>query len=144
MRLLSLQRYSTLEQANISVKIREKGCIRVFTNHKCISVIVRFVNCGAEYRTLINFCPMFTVFVTRTVGGSVLQKDFEELEGARAYFDRLLTEKPYDGVIVMLLKREGYSRNFLVDANVIPSPMKLVGKPTDTVDPDKVFDPRNR
>jgi hypothetical protein len=68
---------------------------------------------------------MFTVFVTRTVGGSVLQKDFEELETARAFFDRLLAEKPYEGVMVMLLEREGYARNFLMDANVIPSTMKL-------------------
>jgi hypothetical protein len=29
----------------------------------------------------------------------------------------------------MLLKREGYGRNFLVDANVIPSTMKLGTKP---------------
>lgn len=80
---------------------------------------------------------MFTVFVTRTVGGSVLQKDFEELDGAQAFFDRLLAEKPYDGVMVMLLKREGYSRNFLLDANVIPSTMKLVGKPADAAGPGK-------
>ncbi len=68
---------------------------------------------------------MFTVFVTRTVGSSVLQKDFEELEAARTFFDWLLAEKPYEGVMVMLLKREGYGRNFLVDANVIPSTLKL-------------------
>ena len=67
---------------------------------------------------------MFTVFVTRTVGGSVLQKDFEELEPAKAYFDLVLADKPYEGVIVMLLKREGYGRNFLLDANVIPSLIK--------------------
>jgi hypothetical protein len=73
---------------------------------------------------------MFTVFVTRTVGESVLQKDFEALEGARAFFDQLLVEKPYEGVMVMLLNREGYGRNFLVDANVIPSTMKLGTKPT--------------
>ena len=72
---------------------------------------------------------MFTVFVTRTVGGSVLQKDFEELEAARTFFDRMLAEKPYEGVMVMLLKREGYSRNFLVDANVIPSSLKLNAEP---------------
>lgn len=72
---------------------------------------------------------MFTVFVTRTVGGSVLQKDFEELEAARAFFDRLLAEKPYEGVMVMLLKREGYARNFLMDANVIPSTIKLGTRP---------------
>jgi hypothetical protein len=81
---------------------------------------------------------MFTVFVTRTVGVSVLQKDFEELEEARAFFDRMLAEKPYDGVIVMLLKREGYSRNFLMDANVIPSAMKIVGKPSDATGPEQV------
>ncbi len=68
---------------------------------------------------------MFTVFVTRTVGKSVLQKDFGELEAARNFFDRLLAEKPYEGVMVMLLKREGYGRNFLLDANVIPSTLKL-------------------
>jgi hypothetical protein len=49
---------------------------------------------------------MFTVFVTRTVGQRVLQKDFEELEAARTFFDRLPAQKPYDGVIVMLLKRK--------------------------------------
>ena len=87
---------------------------------------------------------MFTVFVTRTVGGSVLQKDFEELEAARAFFDRLLAEKPYDGVMVMLLKREGYSRNFLMDANVIPSTMQLVGKPSNTAGPETVTKPGNR
>ncbi len=68
---------------------------------------------------------MFTVFVTRTVGRSVLQKDFEELEGARTFFERLLAEKPYEGVMVMLLKRERYGPNFLMDANVIPSTLKL-------------------
>jgi hypothetical protein len=87
---------------------------------------------------------MFTVFVTRTVGGSVLQKDFEELEAARAFFDRLLAEKPYDGVMVMLLKREGYARNFLMDANVIPSTMKMGGKPPDAAGPEKVTGPGNR
>jgi hypothetical protein len=72
---------------------------------------------------------MFTVFVTRTVGRSVLQKDFEALEEARTFFDRLLTEKPYEGVMVMLLKRDGYGRNFLMDANVIPSTLKLNAEP---------------
>lgn len=86
---------------------------------------------------------MFTVFVTRTIGGSVLQKDFEELDAARAFFDRLLAEKPYDGVMVMLLKREGYSRNFLMDANVIPSTMKLGGKSSGTAGPEKVTGPGN-
>jgi hypothetical protein len=84
---------------------------------------------------------MFTVFVTRTVGGSVLQKDFEKLEAARAFFDQVLAEKPYDGVMVMLLKREGYSRNFLMDANVIPSTMKLSGKPSDAAGPEQVTGP---
>ena len=87
---------------------------------------------------------MFTVFVTRTVGGSVLQKDFEELEAARAFFDRLLAEKPYEGVIVMLMKREGYARNFLVDANVIPSTMKLGTRPSGPADLENAPGPGSR
>ncbi len=87
---------------------------------------------------------MFTVFVTRTVGGSVLQKDFEELEAARAFFDRVLAEKPYEGVMVMLLKREGYVRNFLMDANVISSTMKLGTKPGGPADLEKAPGPGSR
>ncbi|MBD0260354.1 MAG: hypothetical protein ICV83_31950 [Cytophagales bacterium] len=67
---------------------------------------------------------MYTVFVARTTGGMVTQKDFEEIEQARDYYDQLLEEKPYEGVMVMLLRKEGYFRSFLVDANVIPSSVK--------------------
>ncbi len=67
---------------------------------------------------------MYTVFVARTTGGMVVQKDFERMEQARDYYDQLLAEKPYEGVIVMLLRKEGYFRSFLVDANVIPSSIK--------------------
>ncbi len=96
---------------------------------KCIWAIHNFVNYSIYHCNQVILCPMFTVFVTRTVGGSVLQKDFESWEGARAFFDWVLAEKPYEGVMVMLLKREGYGRNFLMDANVIPSTMKLGTKP---------------
>lgn len=34
--------------------------------------------------------------------------------------------------MVMLLKREGYGRNFLLDANVIPSTLKLGAQPPGT------------
>ena len=67
---------------------------------------------------------MYTVFVARTTGGMVTQKDFEALEPARAYYNQLLGEKPFEGVMVMLLRKEGYFRSFLVDANVIPSSVK--------------------
>ncbi len=67
---------------------------------------------------------MYTVFVVRTTGGMVVQKDFERMEQARDYFNHLLAEKPYEGVMVMLLRKEGYFRSFLVDANVIPSSVK--------------------
>jgi hypothetical protein len=67
---------------------------------------------------------MYTVFVARTTGGMVTQKDFEGMEPAREYYNKLLDEKPYEGVMVMLLRKEGYFRNFLVDANVIPSSIK--------------------
>ncbi len=86
---------------------------------------------------------MFTVFVTRTVGKSVLQKDFEELEAARTFFDRLLAEKPYEGVMVMLLKREGYGRNFLLDANVVPSFLKLGAQPPGAAGRAKTTGPGN-
>jgi|GEM_PF-2329671 len=87
---------------------------------------------------------MFTVFVTRTVGGSVLQKDFEELEAARAFFDRLLADEPYEGVMVMLLRREGYARNFLMGASVIPSTMKLGIRPNGPADLEKFPGPGSR
>ncbi len=67
---------------------------------------------------------MYTVFVARTTGGMVVQKDFERMEQARDYYDQLLAEKPYEGVMVMLLRKEGYFRSFLVDANVISSSVK--------------------
>jgi hypothetical protein len=67
---------------------------------------------------------MYTVFVARTTGGMVIQKDFEAMEPARAYYHQLLDEKPYEGVMVMLLRKEGYFRSFLVDANVIPSSIR--------------------
>jgi hypothetical protein len=67
---------------------------------------------------------MYTVFVARTTGGLVVQKGFERMEQAREYYDHLLAEKPYEGVMVMLLRKEGYYRSFLVDANVIPSTIK--------------------
>jgi len=67
---------------------------------------------------------MYTVFVARTTGGMVVQKDFEEMEQARAYYDQLFTEKPYEGVMVMLLRKEGYYRSFLVDAGVVQSMIK--------------------
>ncbi len=67
---------------------------------------------------------MFTVFVARTTGGMVAQKDFGEIEPARAYYDQLFAEKPYEGVMVMLLRKEGYYRSFLVDAGVVPSTIK--------------------
>jgi hypothetical protein len=67
---------------------------------------------------------MYTVFVARTTGGMVAQKDFERLEQARDYFNHLLAAKPYEGVMVMLVRKEGYFRSFLVDANVIPSSVK--------------------
>lgn len=35
-----------------------------------------------------------------------------------------IAEKPYEGVMMMLLRKEGYFRSFLVDANVIPSTIK--------------------
>jgi hypothetical protein len=44
----------------------------------------------------------------------------------------------------MLLKREGYLRNFLMDANVIPSAMKFVGKPSDATGPEQVTGPGNQ
>jgi hypothetical protein len=74
---------------------------------------------------LINqtFC-MYTVFVARTTGGMVVQKDFEWMEQARDYFNHLLAEKPYEGVMVMLLRKEGSFRSSLVDANVISSSVK--------------------
>jgi hypothetical protein len=46
------------------------------------------------------------------------------MEQARDYYNQLLDEKPYEGVMVMLLRKEGYFRTFLVDANVIPSSIK--------------------
>jgi hypothetical protein len=67
---------------------------------------------------------MYTVFVARTTGGMVVQKDFERMEQAREYFNHLLAAKPYEGVMVMLLRKEGYYRSFLVDANVIPSTIR--------------------
>ena len=67
---------------------------------------------------------MYTVFVARTTGGMVVQKDFDRLEPARDYYNQLFEEKPYEGVMVMLLRKEGYFRSFLVDANVIPSSLK--------------------
>ncbi len=67
---------------------------------------------------------MYTVFVSRTTGGMVLQKDFERIEQARDYYEWLFREKPYESVMVMLLRKEGYFRTFLVDANVIPSTVK--------------------
>jgi hypothetical protein len=123
-----------------SVKIPKITQLGIFTLRECIRIIHNFVNCGTESPDYVILCPMFTVFVTRTVGASVLQKDFEELEGARAFFDQLLAEKPYDGVMVMLLKREGYARNYLMDAYVIPSTMKLGGNPTGGVGPEQVTD----
>ncbi len=74
---------------------------------------------------------MYTVFVSRTTGGMIVQKDFERIEPARECYDRFLTEKPYEGVMVMLLRKEGYFRTFLVDADVIPSTVK---PKTDAVD----------
>ena len=56
--------------------------------------------------------------------GMVVQKDFERIEPARAYFNQLLAEKPYEGVMVMLLRKESYYRTFLVDADVIQSTIK--------------------
>ncbi len=67
---------------------------------------------------------MYTVLVARTTGGMVAQKDFEEMEQARAYYDQLFAEKPYEGVMVMLLRKEGYYRSFLVDAGVVASTIK--------------------
>ncbi len=46
------------------------------------------------------------------------------MEQARDYYNQLLDEKPYEGVMVMLLRKEGYFRTFLVDANVVPSSIK--------------------
>ncbi len=49
----------------------------------------------------------------------VLQKDFEQIEQAQAYYTHLFLEKPYEGVIVMLLEKKGYFRSFLLDAGVV-------------------------
>lgn len=67
---------------------------------------------------------MYTVFVARTTGGLVVQKDFEQLERAKSYYSQLFEHKPYEGVMVMLLEKKGYFRSFLLDANVIPSSVK--------------------
>ncbi len=52
-----------------------------------------------------------------------LQKDFEQLEQAQAYY-RHLKEKLYEGVIVMLLEKKGYFRSFLLNAGVNASTVK--------------------
>lgn len=54
----------------------------------------------------------------------VVQKDFERLEAAREYYNQFLAEKPYEGVMVMLLRQEGYYRTSLVDADVVQSTIK--------------------
>ncbi len=67
---------------------------------------------------------MFIVFVARTTAGLVVQKDFEQLDQAKACYRQLFEQKPHEGAMVIPLEKQGYFRSFLLYANVIPSTVK--------------------